>query len=97
MARAFGSFQRLLTRLESDFIELTDFPLPQTLLTDPERARRARLITRFGLLGSLFGITYATFYILIGHKWGALITLCCSLGVAFTPFLLRWRKSVSLA
>lgn len=76
---------------------LMDRPIPAELLKDPEQTRRARLVTRFGVLGSLFGFTYALFYFLIGHKWGALIVLCCSTGVATTPFLLRWKKSVEPA
>ena len=59
--------------------------------------RRARLVTRFGVLGSLFGFTYALFYFLIGHKWGAAIVVCCSSGVAATPFLMSWKKSVEPA
>src|SRR6266850_891923 len=67
------------------FIGLMDRPIPEELSADPERARRARLITRFGVLGSLFGLTYATFYLLIGHKWGCVIILICSLCVATMP------------
>jgi signal transduction histidine kinase len=76
---------------------IVDLPIPPELLTDPERARRARLITRFGVLGSLFGMTYATFYLLIGHKWGCVIILICSLCVATMPMLMRWRKSAEAA
>jgi signal transduction histidine kinase len=71
--------------------------VPEELSVDPEHARRARLITRFGVLGSLFGLTYATFYLLIGHKWGSVIILTCSSGVAATPMLMRWKKSVEPA
>lgn len=74
-----------------------DRPIPVELLKEPEQARRARLVTRFGVLGSLFGFTYALFYVLIGHKWGAMIVVACSTGVAMTPFLMRWRKSVEPA
>ena len=64
---------------------------------DLEQTRRARLITRFGVLGSFFGLAYALFYTLIGHNWGALIVISCSTGVALTPWLMRWKKSVELA
>ncbi|HEX4644210.1 MAG TPA: HAMP domain-containing sensor histidine kinase, partial [Verrucomicrobiae bacterium] len=63
----------------------------------PERARRGRLITRFAVLGSLFGFIYAAFYLLIGHKWGATIIVICSLSVMVMPFLMRWKKSAELA
>jgi signal transduction histidine kinase len=79
------------------FSALMDRPVPAELLADPEQARRARLVTRFGVLGSLFGFTYALFYVLIGHKWGAVIIVCCSTGVATTPFLMSRKKSVEPA
>jgi len=44
-----------------------DRQIPENLLADPETSRRARIITRFGLLGSIFGLMYALFYLLIGH------------------------------
>lgn len=74
-----------------------DRTIPAELLTTPESARRARLITRFGVLGSLFGIAYAIFYLLIDHLWGAVIILLCSSGVVATPFLMRWTKSTEIA
>jgi len=79
------------------FGSLIDRPIPPELLANPESARHAKLITRFGALGSLFGFTYAVFYLAIGHKWGATIILFCSSGVAVTPLVLRWRKSVRAA
>jgi signal transduction histidine kinase len=80
-----------------DFLMFLDFSIPAEFLADPERARRARLVSRFGSLGSFFGVIYATFYLLIGHKWGALIIIICSSGFAATPFLLRRKKSIELA
>ena len=77
--------------------ELMDRRIPQNLVADPESARRARLMTRFGLLGSIFGLVYATFYLLIGHNWGAGIVALCTLGVAATPSLMIWRKSIEPA
>jgi len=78
-------------------LALIDAQIPQELLADPEDARRARLITRFGVLGSIFGLIYAVFYLLIGHRWGASIILLCTAGVAVTPALMRWRKSIEPA
>ncbi len=95
-ARA-GFITSLALGFSRKFSALMDRPIPAGLLTDPEQARRARLVTRFGLLGSLFGFTYALFYVLIGHKWGALIVVCCSTGVAATPFLMSRKKSVEPA
>lgn len=74
-----------------------DRQIPAELSTTPEELRRSKLITRFGILGSLFGFTYASFYFLIGHLWGASIIVVCSGGVVLTPFLLRWKKSIELA
>jgi signal transduction histidine kinase len=67
------------------------------LQVDPESMRRARLITRFGLLGSIFGFVYALFYLLVGHSYGAGIIICCTTGVALTPSLMFWRKSTEAA
>jgi signal transduction histidine kinase len=92
-----GLLPSLALSLGAKLNALMDRPIPAELLTEPEQARRARLVTRFGVLGSLFGFTYALFYFLIGHKWGALIVVCCSIGVAATPFLMSWKKSVEPA
>jgi len=74
-----------------------DRHIPESLLTDPESSRRARLITRFGLLGSIFGLVYALFYLLIGHYYGAGVVISCTAGVAVTPWLMFWRKSTEPA
>jgi signal transduction histidine kinase len=92
-----GLLHAFIGKFNEKFGALTDSPIPPELLADPETARRARLITRFGVLGSIFGISYAIFYLLIGHHWGSLVVLVCSSGVVGTPFLMRWSKSVELA
>ena len=71
--------------------------VPPGLERDTEPYRRARLITGFGILGFIFGCFYASFYLLIGHVWGATIIIACSLGVASVPFILRATHSVKLA
>ena len=76
---------------------LLDRQIPPEFFNDPERTRRARRITGFGLLGSMFGVVYAFAYLLIGHIWGAIIVALCCTGVALTPWVMRWRKSVELA
>jgi signal transduction histidine kinase len=78
-------------------LQFMDRQIPDELLNTPENQRRAKLITRFGTLGSLFGVSYAAFYFLIGHFWGAFIILLCSAGVIGTPLILRWKKSIELA
>jgi signal transduction histidine kinase len=78
-------------------VRFMDRQIPEEFMGDPETARKARLITQFGILGSLFGLAYAVFYFLIGHKWGATIVLLCSSGVVVTPWLMRWKKSIELA
>ncbi|HEY3760900.1 MAG TPA: HAMP domain-containing sensor histidine kinase [Verrucomicrobiae bacterium] len=71
--------------------------MPAEYSADPELSRRARLVSRFGTVGAIFGIIYSAFYILIGHKWGALIILVCSPCFAAAPFLLRRKNSLQLA
>jgi signal transduction histidine kinase len=92
-----GFFPRLAVGFNRKFGALLDRPIPAELLIEPEQTRRARLVMGFGVLGSLFGFTYALFYFLIGHKWGANIIVGCSSCVAATPFLMRWKKSIELA
>ena len=70
---------------------------PEEFLSDPEQARRARLVSRFGVLGSFFGVVYALFYLLIGHKWGALIIIICSSCFAVAPFWMRRKKAIDPA
>jgi signal transduction histidine kinase len=74
-----------------------DIPIPAEFLADPEKTRRAKLVSRFGVLGALFGVVYTTFYALIGHKWGVLIILICSSLFAAAPFLMHRKKSIELA
>ena len=74
-----------------------DRQIPENLLADPEASRRARIITRFGLLGSIFGLMYALFYLLIGHLFGAGIVILCTIGVALTPLLMLWKKAIEPA
>jgi signal transduction histidine kinase len=78
-------------------VKFMDRQIPPELAASPESLRRAKLITRFGILGCLFGLSYGTFYMLIGHRWGAIIILLCSSGVVTTPLILRWKKSTELA
>jgi len=78
-------------------IRFLDAPIPAEFLADPEKTRRAKLISRFGWLGALFGVVYATFYMMIGHKWGVLIILICSSCFAAAPFLMLRTKSIELA
>jgi signal transduction histidine kinase len=70
---------------------------PEEVFTDPEQTRRARLVWRFGVLGALFGTVYASFYLAIGHKWGALIIVLCSSCFALTPVWLRCKRTIEPA
>ncbi len=92
-----GLYERINANFNRKLLALVDRPLPAELSNDPEEARRARLITRLGVLGSLFGVTYAAFYLLIGHLWGTTIILIFSAAVLLTPVLMCWRKSIKLA
>lgn len=88
-----GFRARLLRRRES---VLAHF-LPPPCAGDADRVRRAHLITGFGLLGAVFGLFYAHFYLLIGHYPGSLFVVGCTLGVGLAPFLMRWTSSTALA
>jgi signal transduction histidine kinase len=78
-------------------LAVVDRPVPEAMMADPECARRARLVARFGLLGAAFGMVYATFYLVIGHKWGAAIIITCSSGFAATPLIMWRRKAIEPA
>jgi signal transduction histidine kinase len=80
-----------------EIVDWIDHDIPESLRTDPETSRRAQLITRFGVLGFVFGFIYASFYLIIGHNWGALIVALCTIGVAATPSLMVLRKSIEPA
>jgi signal transduction histidine kinase len=92
-----GHFGSFFEPLVQKFTTLIDRQIPVELLVNPESTRHAKLITRFGALGLIFGFFYACLYCLIGHYWGAAIVVLCSLSVGFTPLMMRWRKSISLA
>lgn len=74
--------------------EITDRFLPAECADDPELARRARLIIRFGFLGFVSGLFFAAFYAFIGHLWGAGIVTVCGLGFLWMPFLMRAGRTV---
>jgi len=84
---ALNKLRRVIARLDC----------PEEVFADPEQMRRARLVSRFGVLGSFFGIVYAMFYLLIGHKWGALIIIICSSCFAVAPMWLRRKKTIEPA
>jgi signal transduction histidine kinase len=87
----------LLYRLFTCAGEFADSFLFGDCLADPELGRRGRLISRFGFLGFLFGMMFAAFYFLIGHRWGTGIVVVCSLGFGLTPFLMRATRSLNFA
>jgi signal transduction histidine kinase len=75
----------------------TDHFLFPECFADAELGRRGRLISRFGLLGLLFGTLFAVFYVLIGHHWGAFIVIVCSAGFGLTPLLMKATRSLNFA
>lgn len=75
----------------------TDRFIPAACADDPELGRRARLICRFGFLGTLFGALYAAFYLSISHLWGSLIIVICSSGFALMPWLMKRTGSLDIA
>lgn len=75
---------------------LTDRFLVKEWLTDAEACRRARSVVRFGFIGPVFGLAYSAFYCAIGHWWGALIVMLCSVCFVATPFVMRRTRSWEL-
>ncbi|HEV2693184.1 MAG TPA: ATP-binding protein [Verrucomicrobiae bacterium] len=71
--------------------------IPSEFLTGLESARRARLVVNFCLLGSVFGVAYSVFYILIGHLAGALVILICSASFIISPALMRRLRTTDAA
>ncbi len=71
--------------------------IPEECLRDTELTRRARLVSRFGVLGSVFGAAFGFFYALVGHGWGVGIVTVCTMGFALIPWLMRRTRSIPLA
>jgi signal transduction histidine kinase len=84
-------------KLSAPFHALDDSFVPLPLLDNPEVARRARLVVRFAFVGGVFGFCYASFYLLIGHLWGAAIIVVCVIAMVSVPFLLRKTGRLALA
>ncbi len=93
-------FFRLLIQgevtLESS-VGLSEFFIPPAVRDDPEVARRFRLVISFGLLGTVFGALYASFYLAIGHRFGALVIIVCSLGFFLVPWIVRQSREIAPA
>jgi signal transduction histidine kinase len=85
-----ATFSKRLRKISESFI-------PLSLIQDPESNRKARLIVAFGFLGGAFGFSYAAFYFLIGHYYGAWIITACSTSAVLVPFFLRWTAMLRLA
>lgn len=56
---------------------------------DADQQRRAQLFIAFSGLGMVFGLAFAGFYLLIGHPWGALVVLVCTLSMGGAPWIVR--------
>lgn len=76
---------------------MTDRFLRPEWLADAEQGRRGRLITQFGFMGSLFGLAYAAFYLLIEHYWGAGIIVVCSAAFALLVGAMKAIRSIEAA
>jgi signal transduction histidine kinase len=73
---------------------LWDSFVPESMHDEAEDLRRARLQIRFGWLGAIFGTIYASFYLIIGHPWGALIIVLCSVLFAQVPWMVKHGKAL---
>lgn len=97
LGRLLRTAQILWRRLLRRIGEAAEYFIPTTCRPDAELTRRARLVSRFGILGAIFGTAFGIFYALIGHRWGAGIVAVCSTAFAFVPWLLRRTQSIPLA
>ncbi len=77
--------------------QLLQFFIPPKIRDVPDELRRAHLIIGFGVLGALFGMLYATFYLAVEHYVGHLIIMVCTLCFALVPILLRQTGSTVAA
>jgi len=78
-------------------VGLSEFFIPPAAQDDPEVARKFRLVVSFGLLGTVFGALYASFYLAIGHRFGALVIIVCSVGFFLVPWILRQSREIAPA
>ena len=61
-----------------------------------EEERGVRLFLGLSTLGLIFGTGFGVFYFAIGHRWGALIVLLCTLPLASAPWVVRaWGLAVA--
>ena len=70
--------------------------LPAILATDAEANRRLRMGLGFGNIGGIFGVVFATFFLAIGHYWGALVVTLCTAGFAANRLVIK-RGHLALA
>lgn len=96
-----GFLLRLISSIWDGLVAIFDEAakrfIPKSCAENPETARRARLICRFGHLGVIFGAVYASFYLCIGHTWGALVVVLCSTGFGLAPWLMKRTESLDVA
>lgn len=76
------------------WLRFWDSFVPASYFSDIEQLRRARLQIRFGGLGFVFGMTFASFYLAISHWWGAGIIMGCSLLFAQVPWLVKQTRNL---
>ena len=84
-------------RNQGDEMAIFAFFIPFTLWQDANSTRHAKLIVGFGTLGAVSGLLYATFYVAIGHLWGAAVIAVCSIAIAGVPWMLRQTSRVDFA
>ncbi|MDF1740220.1 MAG: HAMP domain-containing sensor histidine kinase [Verrucomicrobiales bacterium] len=75
----------LYTRL----ISASDRLIPESLTGNPEQERRARLLIRFGILGSLLAALFAGFYFSIGHLYGGVLVSIFTGVFSLVPLALK--------
>ncbi len=92
-----GGADSFVARSQAKANQFVDSFLAEEWLANPEEGRRARLIVRFGFLGLVFGMAYAAFYFVIGHEWGAWISVVCCIAFGEVPWLLRRTRRLPLA
>ncbi len=75
--------------LYSKLVSTSDKLIPEKLIDLPDQERRARLLIRFGILGTLFGGLFAGFYFSIGHTYGGVLVSIFTGAFSLVPLALK--------
>ncbi len=84
-----GGWWAWVGRLYTRFINTSDRLIPGKLIDQPDQERRAKLLIRFGILGTLFGALFSGFYFFIGHTYGGVLVSIFTGAFSVVPLALK--------